>query len=59
MDLIKGVWYWVSDPNEGDIFHPVFIVDDNHMLFNGKYVTIAKVVNATFDLAVMPTRTEV
>jgi|TARA_R110000850_G_scaffold173812_4_gene299360 hypothetical protein len=54
MELINDTWYWLSDPREGDIFYPVFIVDDTYMLVDGETHVIEKSLGANFDLAVMP-----
>jgi hypothetical protein len=53
MKLIKESWYWVSDPNEGDIFYPVFIINDTHMLLDNEKIKIASA-GVTFNLAIMP-----
>jgi hypothetical protein len=54
MKLINKSWYWLSHPHEGDIFYPVFILDDEYMLVDGKRWEIAKNAEATLTLAIMP-----
>ena len=49
MELINDTWYWLSDPREGDIFYPVFIVDDTYMLVDGETHVIAKSLGANFE----------
>jgi hypothetical protein len=52
--LLHEEWYWMSDYREGDVFYPVFIVDDKNMLVDDELHEIAKSSGATFNLAVMP-----
>ena len=54
MKLINKSWYRMSHPHEGDIFYPVFIVDNKHMLVDGQQHEIAKNAGATFAIAIMP-----
>jgi hypothetical protein len=53
--LLHGEWYWISDYREGDIFYPVYIVDDTHLLIDGiSYKISEQGGDVTFTLAVMP-----
>ena len=54
MELEKNCWYWVSSPTEGDIFCPVYVVDDEHLLLDGKHEKILASSGATFTKAIMP-----
>jgi len=54
MKLEKGKWYWVSHPQEGDLFYPVYIVDDGYLLMDGRHEPIDENSGAIFTKAIMP-----
>ena len=54
MSLEHKQWYWLSLPEEGDIFYPVYIVDDEYLLMDGKHEKIDENGGVTFTKAIMP-----
>lgn len=48
-------WYWISIPSEGDIFYPVFVVDNEKIKFDGVTRSLSEFEGASFDEAVLPT----
>lgn len=54
MELEHNTWYGLSHPHEGDIFYPVFVVDDEHMLLDDKHERLDSCRDANFTKAIMP-----
>jgi hypothetical protein len=54
MKLKNQTWYWMSHPHEGDIFYPVFILNDKYLMLDGEPCEISNNTGAIFDAAVMP-----
>jgi len=47
-------WYWVSHPQEGDIFYPVFSGPDGYIQMDGKHIKSDELKGLNFSKAVMP-----
>ena len=54
MELEHNTWYWISHPQEGDIFYPVLVVNDKYLMMDGKHHLIEDNKGANFEKAVMP-----
>ena len=54
IELKADTWYWVSDPNEGDIFYPVLGVDESHVVMDSKAYHVKNLSGLIVTKAVMP-----
>ena len=54
MDLEVKTWYWISDPNEGDIFTPAYVAIDGRILIGDDRYEMSQFNGLTFTKAVMP-----
>lgn len=55
MELEKDTWYWVSHPQEDDIFYPVWVHSDGSIIMDGKHNPPEVVKGLNYSKAVMPT----
>lgn len=53
-NLKHQTWYWLSLASEGDIFYPVFVVDDQTIKVDGFEERLSDFSDATFDEAILP-----
>lgn len=54
MKLEHNTWYWMYDPREGDIFYPVYIIDDTLCMLDGFHTEIDELGDIAFVEAIMP-----
>ncbi len=38
MEFERDCWYWLFNPEEGDIFYPVYIDGDGCVMVNGEVI---------------------
>lgn len=54
MELEKDTWYWVSHPQEGDIFYPVYIASNGYVVMDGTHNPPEVMDDLNYSKAVMP-----
>jgi len=54
MKLEKDAWYWISDPNEGDIFYPIQAVDETYVRMDEKHYHKKDIEGLTINKAILP-----
>ena len=54
MKLKHQTWYWLSVASEGDIFYPVFVVDDGIVKLDGFDEKLSDFKGANFNEAILP-----
>ncbi len=57
MSIERDTWYWISHPQEGDIFWPIYVNGDGQYFMDGKklgLVESTQLEDLTWDKAVMP-----
>lgn len=52
-DLEEG-WYWLSNPNEGDLFYPVYVNAHNEYVYDGRHFPVEDLIQVNYVKAVMP-----
>ena len=55
LTLEYNTWYWITDPREGDVWHPVYVSDNFTYILEGKARDVLELKYLTTIKAVMPT----
>ncbi len=55
MEFKQQTWYWMSNPDESDLFYPVFIVDNDQAMIDGERLSIGLLAGLLFTEMANPT----